>query len=272
MTVKRLQLTRPFIIFDLETTGTNVRHDRIVEIAALKIHPDARREDFITRVNPERPIPESAMRVHGIRDEDVRDCPTFAQIAADLYRFFNGCDIGGFSVLRFDIPVLIEEFRRAGFEFAVDNVRVVDAQVIFHKKEPRNLSAALQFYCGLEHVDAHGAKADALATLKVIEGQLERYPDLPGDIEALDRFCNPREKAALDPANRLRWNGDEVVLAFGEYAGYSLHDMVKNHPKYLEWILRKQFPAEVKAIIREALRGNYPVRPQQQTRTENNAP
>ncbi len=259
MTLKRLKLARPLVIFDLETTGTNVRHDRIVEIAAVKIFPDGRREDFITRVNPGRPIPQAAQRIHGIRDEDVRDSPTFEQIAPDLFRFFHGCDLAGFSVIRFDIPLLTEEFRRVGYEFSADNARVVDAQVIFHKKEPRNLSAALRFYSGEEHVDAHGAEADTLATLKVLEGQLERYPDLPDTVEALDQFCNPRENAALDPANRLRWNGDEVVLAFGEYAGYSLQDMVEKHPKYLEWILRKQFPEQVKTIIRDALRGKFPV-------------
>ncbi len=253
-----LQLDRPLVVFDLETTGTNVRHDRVVEIAAVKIFPDGRRERFVTRLNPERSIPESVTAIHGIRDADVKDCPTFADVAPKLLRFFTGADLAGFGIVRFDIPVLTEEFRRAGFEFDTRDANLLDAQIIFHRREPRNLSAALQFYCGEELVGAHGAEADAVAALKVLEGQVRRYPDLPRTAPELGRYCNPRDSEALDPANRLKWNGSEVVLCFGEYSGYSLRDMAVDHPKYLEWILRKQFPREVKEIVRNALDGKFP--------------
>jgi len=263
-----LQLERPLVVFDLETTGTNVRYDRIVEIAAVKTHPDGRTERFATRLNPERSIPACVTAIHGIRDEDVKDCPTFADIAPQLLRFFDGCDFAGFGIVRFDIPVLSEEFRRAGFEFVTRGANLLDAQIIFHKREPRNLTAALRFYCGEDLVGAHGAEADAVAALKVLEGQVRRYSDLPRTADELGRYCNPGGADALDPANRLKWNDDEVVLAFGEYAGRSLREMATEYPQYLQWVLRKQFPKEVKEIVRNALNGKFPRRGQSPPPTE----
>ena len=255
-----LQLKRPLVVFDLETTGTNVRYDRIVEIAAIKVFPDGRRERFVTRLNPQRSIPESVIAIHGIRDDDVKDCPTFADVAPKLLRFLEGVDLAGFGIVRFDIPVLTAEFQRAGFEFSPRNANLLDAQMIFHKRERRDLTAALHFYCDEELVGAHGAEADAIAALKVLEGQVRRYSDLPRTAEELGRYCNPMDSEALDPANRLRWNDKEVVLAFGEYAGHSLREMAAERPQYLQWILRKQFPREVKEIVRNALDGRFPTR------------
>ena len=256
-----IQLTRPLIVLDLETTGVNPKHDRIVELAALKCLPDGGREEFVRRLNPERPIPPEATAIHGIRDQDVAPCPTFAAVAADLLRFLAGADLAGFGVTRFDLPLLVEEFRRAGMELAANTMRVVDAQRIYHLREPRTLSAALRFYCHAEHAGAHGARADVLATLSVLEAQLEHYADLPHDVEGLDRYCNPKSPDALDPDGRLRWRGPEVVLTFGQKNGMTLRELATREPAYLRWMLNRDFSPEVKAIVRDVLNGRYPQRP-----------
>jgi len=266
-----LRFERPIVVFDLETTGTNPGVDRIVEIAAIKIFPDGRSERFVRRVNPKRAIPPSATAIHGIRDEDVRDCPEFREIAPQLADFLRGCDVAGFGVLRFDIPMLREEFRRAGLDFPLADAAVLDALVIFHRKERRNLAAALRFYCDEELEGAHGAEADAEAAWKVLQGQLRRYADLPRDVRGLSEFCG-HDPEYLDSARRLRWEGDEVVIAFGEHAGRSLREMASRHPRYLQWILRKRFPDKVKDVVRSALEGRFPSRSQQRDKTGNETP
>jgi DNA polymerase-3 subunit epsilon len=175
-------------------------------------------------------------------------------------RFLVGCDLGGFGVLRFDLPLLTEEFRRVGLEFSTSAVHTVDAQRIYHLREPRTLSAALRFYCADDHVGAHGAKADVLATMRVLEGEMARYPDLPVDVEGLGQYCNPRDAEALDPDGRLKWRGTEVVLAFGQKSGLPLRELVARDATYLRWILNKDFSPEVKAIVRDALDGKFPQR------------
>lgn len=256
-----LTLKRPLIVLDLETTGTNPRLDRIVEIGAVKLHPDGRRETWARRVNPQRPIPPEAAAVHGIRDEDVATAPTFAEIAFDLCRFLGGADLAGFGIIKFDLPMLGEEFRRANVTFATDDVQVIDAQRIYHMREPRTLTAALRFYCDREHVGAHGAMADVQATLEVLEGQLRRYPDLPGDVTRLDQLCQQRRDGALDAGGRLRWRGGEVVLGFGPKSGVSLRELVANDASFLRWMLNKDFPDDVKRVIREAFEGRFPSPP-----------
>ncbi len=255
-----LSLKRPLVFFDLETTGTNVRLDRIVEIAAVKLQPDGRRETWKRRINPQRLIPPAAMAIHGIRNEDVATAPTFAEVAFDLLRFLSGCDFAGFGIIRFDIPLLSEEFRRSGYTFATGDARLIDAQRIYHMREPRTLTAALKFYCGQEHAGAHGAEADTLATMEALEGQFQRYPDLPCTVDELGRICQPQQEDAVEPSGRLKWQGDEVIIAFGQKQGATLRELAASEPNYLKWMLNKDFPPEVKAVIRDALEGKFPQR------------
>lgn len=256
--MRHLKLQRPLIGLDLETTGTNPRLDRIVEIAAVKIHPDGRRETWKKRVNPQRPIPAGATAIHGIRDEDVASAPTFAEIAFDFLRFLGGSDLAGFGLIKFDVPMLAEEFRRVNLAWNATDAKIVDVQRIYHMREPRTLSAALRFYCSREHVGAHGAEADVLATLDVLEGQLERYPDLARDVEALGQLCEPGQgDDKIDPLGRLKWQDGEVAVAFGQKSGMTLRDLVAKEPSYLRWMLNKDFSPEVKQHVRNALDGKF---------------
>ena len=256
-----LPLKKPLVIFDLETTGVNVRLDRIVEIGALKLCPDGRRENWKRRINPQRPIPPGATAIHGIRDEDIAAAPTFAEVAFDLQRFLAGCDFAGFGVLKFDLPLLSEEFRRANLTFATADAKIVDVQRIYHLREPRTLTAALRFYRDKDHTGAHGAEADVLATLEVLEGQFERYPDLPHDVDALDQLCQPKREENLDSGGRLKWRDGEVTIGFGQKSGSTLRELAAKDPSYLKWILNKDFPPEVKQIVRDALEGKFPKLP-----------
>lgn len=251
-------LKRPLVVIDLETTGVNFRYDRIIEIGAVKLHPDGRREVFERRVNPERPIPMEAQNIHGISDEDVEDKLPFHGVAGELLRFLIGCDIAGFGVQRFDIPMLAAEFSRVGIEFPDKDTRVVDAQIIFHQREPRTLSAALKLYCDKSHDDAHSALADVEATLDVLQGQLTYYGDLPTDVDALAAICNPDAADQLDREGKLKWSGDDILIAFGQKSGQSLRDLVHGEPGYLKWMLKKDFSPEVKTIVENALNGNFP--------------
>lgn len=255
-----LQFQRPLVALDLETTGTNVGRDRIVEFAAVKIRPNGERERLVIRINPERSIPPEATAVHGITDEDVAGAPTFADVAAQLYEFLNGCDLAGFGIVRFDVPLLTTEFRRVGVELDRARTRLVDAQIIYHLREPRNLTAALAFYCGRDLANAHSAEADALAAWDVLQGQLAKYPDLPHSVEDLDQFCNPRDPDAVDPDGKLRWSAGQVVLTFGQKAGMSLRELAETEPSYLRWILNKDFSPEVKKLAENALGGVFPSR------------
>lgn len=257
----RLKLNRSIVCFDLETTGTNPVHDRIIEIAAVRISPDGTEDRYVTRVNPGCPIPPSSTRIHGIRDEDVADAPSFADIAAQLALFLHDCDLTGFGIARFDVPLLTEEFRRADIDFDVSDRRIVDAQKIFHKREPRNLTAALQFYCGEKLEGAHGAEADTRAAWKVLQGQLEAYDDLPDTVIEIERDSYPERQDAAEPQGKLQWRDGKVVLAFGKQNGRSLQEMARAEPNYLKWMLNREFSEEAKALIRDALNGRFPTPP-----------
>jgi len=258
----RLKLTRPLAVLDLESTGLNPRYDRIVEIAVLKVMPDGTQCEYERRVNPERPIPRDAMAVHGITDADVATAPTFRDIAGEVCNFLRGCDLAGFSIRGFDLTLLAAELARVGAQLE-PGVRVVDAKTVFHKREPRTLSAALRFYCGGDHTDAHSALGDVRATLAVIEGQLAHYPDLPNTVAELDAYCNPAVAGGLDPDGRLKWADGEVVINFGQKSGLSLRSLCENEPGYLRWILSKDFNDQVKAVVRDALAGRFPQAPDQ---------
>lgn len=255
-----LKLERPLVVFDLETTGTNPRVDRIVELAAVKVFPDGKSESLELRVNPGRLIPPQATAVHGITDQDVADSPTFEHEALRVLRFLAGCDLAGFGILRFDVPLLRLEFQRTGIDFDARNIHLLDAQRIFHQREPRDLTAALQFYCQEEHEHAHTAKGDALAAWKVIEGQCSRYSDLPRSPADLDSICNPRDPDDIDEDGKLRWRDNEAIIAFGQKSGMTLRELAEDDPGYLRWMTNKDFSPEVKAIARDALDGKFPTR------------
>ena len=248
----QLNLKRPIIFFDLETTGVDTSRDRIVELSLVKIMPDGEQIIKTRRLNPEMPIPAEATAVHHISDEDVKDCPTFKQVAKSLREFITGCDFGGFNSNRFDLPVLVEEFMRAGVD--VDffkKAKYVDVQNIFHKKEERTLVAAYRFYCGKELGDAaHGAQADTLATYEVLKAQLDRYPDLENSIEALEEFST-RNKTA-DFAGRIGYNDKgEEVFTFGKYKNISVEHIFNIEPSYYDWIMKGDFPEYTKKIFTE---------------------
>jgi DNA polymerase-3 subunit epsilon len=248
-----LVLDRPLAFFDLETTGTRPQQDRIVEICVLKLDPDGKRSTRTWRLNPEMSIPHAASAVHGIYDQDVADAPTFADIGESLYELLNCCDLAGFNIIRFDVPLLVAEFQRCGLRYSLLNRKLVDCLRIFHKREPRDLSAALKFYCGDAHVGAHGAEADALATARILESQLACYEDLPRDVSALDHYCTDRPDDAVDPQGKLRWKAGKVTLGFGRYRGAYLDALAIDDPDYLRHLLYQDFSDEVKTMVHQAL-------------------
>lgn len=250
----KLNLKKPIIFFDLETTGINITHDRIVEISFIKVMPNGEEIEKTRRINPEIPIPAEATAVHHITNEDVADCPVFRQIAKDLAQQFLGCDIAGFNSNRFDIPMLDQEFRRAGVSFDFSKPRFVDVQTIFHKKEQRNLVAAYRFYCDKDLDEAHSANADTRATYEVLKAQLDRYQDLPNDIEELSKFSSQNRN--VDLAGRLIYNDNNCeVINFGKYKGRLAEEVLRQDPGYYSWILQGDFPGNTKdAFTRIKLR------------------
>ncbi|MGM9845037.1 MAG: exonuclease domain-containing protein [Muribaculaceae bacterium] len=250
----KLKLTRPLVFFDLETTGTNITQDRIVEISIVKLYPDGHTETRTRRVNPQMHIPEEATAVHHITDADVAGEPTFAQIAKSLAQLISGCDIAGFNSNRFDVPMLDEEFSRADVDFDFSRVNFIDVQTIYHKREPRTLSAAYRFYCGKELEGAHSACADTEATLEVLMAQLERYDDLPCDVKALAKEASQNDN--VDFVGRLIFDdkGREIIN-FGKYKGRVAEEVLKADCGYYDWIMKGDFPSNTKrAFTRIMLR------------------
>ncbi|WP_251622181.1 3'-5' exonuclease [Odoribacter lunatus] len=253
----KLSLANPIIFFDLETTGVNVAKDRIVEISLLKVYPNGKEEQRTLRVNPEMPIPKAASEVHGIYDEDVKDCPFFKEIAKDLAHFMEGCDLGGYNSNRFDIPLLAEEFLRVGVDFDMRKRKFVDVQTIFHKMEQRTLSAAYRFYCEKCLEDAHSAAADTMATYEVLKAQLERYGDkLENNVEFLSKFST--QNNTVDFAGFIVYNEKgEEVFNFGKNKGVTVEKVLKEQPGYFAWILNSDFPLYTKKVLTEIkLRGS----------------
>jgi DNA polymerase-3 subunit epsilon len=258
----KLKLQRPLVFFDLESTGISALHDRIVQISVAKVAPEQPLEVKTRLINPEMPIPASATEVHGITDEMVKDQPPFRKIAKSFNDYLAGCDLAGFNIIQYDIPMLVEEFRRAGVAFNVRERKLLDAYQIFRKMEPRTLVAAVKFYCGEDHVEAHDSEADVLATMKVLEGQLHRYQTLPHGVDDLDRMFNPYRGKYVDWEGKLRWERGEVVLGFGKKIGTKLRTLVEQEPGFLEWMLGANFSDDVKQIVTEALAGRYPTPPE----------
>jgi len=256
--VRHLALTRPLAFFDLETTGVDPMRDKIVEISIVRVDPGGQRESRTGRINPERPIPADAIAVHGIRDQDVREAPAFRQIARSFLDFLRDADLAGFNVRRFDVPLLDREFRECGLDLALSGRRVVDAMTIFHRKEPRDLSAAVRFFLGRDHAGAHGAEADVEAAIEVLDAQLSRYEDLPRDVSSLEAWCNPVPEGAVDRSGKFVLRDGQVVFAFGKQKGRSLAEVARLQRDYLEWILKQDFPDDARALVSDALSGRDP--------------
>lgn len=245
-----LNLKRPIVFFDLETTGVDTSKDRIVEISMIKVWPDGKEEVKTRRINPEMPIPAEATAVHGITDADVADAPRFAQVAKSLEEFIRGCDFGGFNSNRFDLPMLVEEFMRAGLNVDLKRRRFIDVQNIFHKKEQRTLVAAYKFYCDKNLDEAHSAEADTRATYEVLKAQLDRYDDLENDVDALADYSSRGE--AADYAGRILYDEKGVeVFGFGKYKGRSVAEVFREEPSYYAWMMNGDFPLYTKKVITE---------------------
>jgi len=246
-----LKLKNPIVFFDLETTGINIAKDRIVEICVLKVHPNGKEELRSFRLNPEMPIPAQASAIHGIYDEDVKDCPSFKEVAKELARFFEGCDLGGFNSNRFDIPLLAEEFLRVDVDIDMRKRYFVDVQTIFHKMEQRTLGAAYQFYCEKSLDDAHSAEADTVATYEVLKAQLDRYTKhLQNDIAFLSNFSARSSNA--DFAGFIAFNEEGVeIFNFGKNKGVPVVKVLEEQPGYFAWILNGDFPLHTKKVLTE---------------------
>lgn len=243
-----LNLTRPICFFDLETTGTNVAKDRIVEIAILKIFPNGNKESKTWLVNPEMTIPDEVVAIHGISNEKVANEPTFRELSKEIYTIIKDSDLGGFNSDRFDIPLLAEEMLRAEIDFDMKNTVAVDVQTIFHKMEKRTLGAAYQFYCGKDLKDAHSAAADTNATFEVLLAQLERYPELENNVKKLAAFSS--HKRTVDFAGFIVWDeDDEEQFAFGKHKGKKVNEVLEKEPGYFNWILNADFPLYTKKVL-----------------------
>lgn len=245
-----LNLKRPIVFFDLETTGIDLSRDRIVEISLVKISPNGDQELKTRRINPEMPIPPEATAIHGITDDDVKDCPRFKEIAKSLAQYIEGCDLGGYNSNKFDIPMLVEEFLRADVDVDLKKRKFIDVQNIFHKMEQRTLIAAYKFYCGKDLENAHSAEADIMATYEVLQAQLDRYPELQNDVDFLAGFSE-RGKSA-DYAGRIIYNDKgQAVFAFGKHKGRVVEEVFREEPSYYAWMMNGDFPRYTKKVITE---------------------
>ncbi len=247
-----LQLARPIAFFDLETTGVNLSTDRIIEVAIIKILPDGTRQVKRKLLNPGIPIPPETTAIHGITDDMVKDAPSFKQCGNELKQFIENCDMGGYNSNRFDIPILMEEFLRAGMEVDLSACRMVDVQHIFYKMEPRTLTAAYKYYCDKELVDAHSAEADVNATIDVFMSQIERYPQMGNSLDSILAVIG--EDKVVDYARRFIFDEKGVeVFNFGKHKGRPVVDVLKAEPQYYDWMIRGDFPLHTKQKLTEIL-------------------
>lgn len=244
----KLKLKNPIIFFDLETTGTSITNDRIVEISYHKVYPNGREDTKTILINPEIPIPAEATAIHHITNEDVAKCPTFKMVAKEIARDIEGCDLAGYNSNRFDIPLLAEELLRAEVDIDLSKRKFVDVQVVFHKMEQRTLAAAYKFYCNRELEDAHSAEADTIATYEVLQAQLDRYPELENSIEFLSKFTTQNNN--VDFAGRMIYNDKgEEVFNFGKYKGQLVEDILRKDIGYYGWLIGNDFPLHTKKML-----------------------
>lgn len=246
-----LKLTRPLAFIDLETTGINLGSDRIVEIGMIKILPDGNRSAKRKLLNPEMPIPQASSDIHGITNEMVKDAPSFKQAANDIRQFLDNCDLSGYNSNRFDIPMLVEEFLRAGVDFDMKGRKLVDVQKVFHMMEQRTLTAAYKFYCHKNLEGAHSAEADARATMEILEAQVERYPQMGNTIDSILKFTG--EEVVVDFARRFVMEKGVEVFNFGKHKGRPVTEVLKAEPQYYDWMMRGDFPLHTKQKLTEIL-------------------
>ncbi|OGW75489.1 MAG: hypothetical protein A2Z72_04510 [Omnitrophica bacterium RBG_13_46_9] len=257
-----MKVTRPLVIFDLETTGTWIEKDKIVEIGMVKTLPEGSRESYVKRVNPGMPIPSNVSRIIDITDDDVKDAPRFKEIAKEVLDFIGDSDIGGFNILRFDLPVLEREMLEAGFSFHWRERNIYDAQKVYHIHEKRDLTAAYQLYCDKELDNAHSALGDAEATIEIFDAQIKKYGSPEHGIESLKDFDYERSSAYFDKERKFCWWNGELYPTFGKYGKKkNIKHILKNDRPYLEWILTRDFSEEVKAMIEMVLSGEFPEAP-----------
>ena len=252
-----LHLDKPLVVFDLETTGLSINLDRIVELAYLKIMPDGEISKGDWLINPEMNIPAEVSAIHGITDDKVKDAPTFKDKAEEFFNIFNDCDYSGFNVVTFDLPFLKREFLRVGLDFNYESAKIIDAKVIYYFMEPRTLSAAYQFYCKKEHVDAHNALADVEATAKILAKQLEKYNETR-DWDFIYKIHHAADDRFVDRDRKFYWRSGEAYLAFSKHRDRSLAEVAETDPGFLSWILGADFSEETKDIVRKALEGEMP--------------
>ena len=244
-----LQLARPIVFIDLETTGINITSDRIVEIAIIKILPDKTKVIKHKLINPQMPIPKSSIDIHGITDDKVKNAPSFKEVANELKQFIDNADLSGYNSNRFDIPLLMEEFLRAGIEIDMSNRRMLDVQTIFHMMEKRTLEAAYKFYCEKDLVEAHSAEADASATWEILEAQLKKYDTLGNTLDTVLKFTG--EEKYVDFARRFIMENGVEVFNFGKHKGRPVADVLKAEPQYYDWMMRGEFPLHTKQKLTE---------------------
>lgn len=247
----QLLLKRPIIFLDLETTGTDHAKDRIIELALVKILPGGNRDSYVKRLNPGMPIPPSSTAIHGITDEHIKDAPLFKHIAKDLYEWMRHCDLGGYASSKFDIPLLAEEFLRAGIDIDFTERHMIDVQQIFFKMESRTLSAAYNFYCNKTLENAHSAEADILATIEVLEAQLDRYMELGKEVKSLHDFTGNEQ--FVDYARRIVMKDGHPVFNFGKHKGRKVEDIFTEEPQYYDWMMQADFALHTKQKISEIL-------------------
>lgn len=254
-----MNFTRPLVFIDLEATGADATRDRIVEIALIKASADGQTTEYVQRVNPGMRIPAEVIAVHHISNEDVAQCPSFKDLAPAVMSFMEGCDLAGFGISRYDIPLLKEEFKRSGITWDTDNRCMIDGLTIYHQKERRDLSAAYEFYCQKTLVGAHGAQADARASMEVLFAQIKRYSDLPQNVEGLHEFCNRQDERFVDSGRKLIWRDGEAAINFGKHKGELLRDLARKQRDYLEWMVSDgKFQQDTVDICWKALRGEFP--------------
>jgi len=254
--LKNLTIHKSLAFWDLETTGGNVYDDRIVEIGIIVLHPDGSEVEYLQRVNPIVAIQPGATEVHGITNEDVKDAPTFAAIAQDVVNLLYHPDWAGFGLRRYDIPLLLKEFARLGFDFPLGNRIILDASSIFYSREPRNLAGALKFYCGEELTDAHTAAGDTRAAMKVLDAQLARYDDLPKDLTELSLVGVDTKNVDFD-GKFIRDPTGEIIFNFSKQKGKKLSDVAKDDAGFLQWMLQQDFMPDTKEIVRRALANDF---------------
>ena len=251
----QLNLKNPLVFFDLETTGIDIVKDRIIEISYVKVFPNGKEESKTMRINPGMPIPPASTAIHGITDDDVKDCPLFKNVAKQLAAQIEGCDLAGYNSNRFDIPLLAEEFLRAGVDIDLTRRKFIDVQTIFYKMEQRTLAAAYKFYCQKSLENAHTAAADTMATYEVLKAQLDRYPELKNDVAFLSEFSSFTNN--VDFAGRMVYNDkNQEVFNFGKYKGRLVEEVLKHDPAYYSWMMNGDFPLNTKQKLTEIkLRG-----------------